>query len=58
MHDDDQEAGQNRQSADGTHRMETFERPAARTPLRSHHRTGHTPDGVGCGSNDPLSWGL
>ncbi|MDH6112902.1 hypothetical protein P3T36_002619 [Kitasatospora sp. MAP12-15] len=39
-------------------RMETYERPAARTAFHFHHTSGHSPDGEGCGVNDPISRGL
>ncbi|MFD7337551.1 hypothetical protein ACFV98_16305 [Streptomyces violascens] len=40
-------------------RMETYERPAARTPtLRRHYPSSRSPDGEGRGGNDPIHLGL
>jgi hypothetical protein len=55
---DDQTAEQADTSRGNLPRMETYERPVARTPLRLHHTSGHSPDGEGCTGNDPIYLGL
>jgi hypothetical protein len=43
---------------DGTARMETYERPVARTAPRPQRVCEHSPDGTASEYNDPISQGL
>ncbi|MFG2752830.1 hypothetical protein [Streptomyces xanthophaeus] len=58
MHHDDQTGDRMDTFRSPMHRMETYERPSARTPLRPHHTSGHSPEGEGCAGNDPAYRGL
>ncbi|WP_411106755.1 hypothetical protein [Streptomyces sp. cmx-4-9] len=58
MHHDDHATERTDSFRPAMHRMETYERPVARTPLRPLHGSHHAPDGDGCAGIDPAYRGL